>query len=372
MICENRANKRPRVLYITRLNKGSTGFGYLEGFRNLGLDVRELDTSKWLGNWQLSLLEKIARKIRRGRLPKKAILDLNQAIVTAADEFQPDLFFFVGAPFVLQETLQYTKRYGLNFCHFQDDMFNPACQTYTFFGSLPYWDCIFVTRQCNIKEYQALGVSQVVFVRKAYTPGLYRPTQPNAEEYEKYKGDVVFIGNFNSPSRADFLAEVIHRCPNVKFNIWGMGWSTAKRPHYWLKPRRWHTWPHLLKAIHPYPLWYDEMSKAMNSHKIVLGLLNHHNRDLHTSRTLEIPACGGFMLMERTLEHTDMFKEGEEAEYFNTTSELVDKIRYYLTHDEERQIIARAGHKRCINSDYSYYDRAKTVLEHYETLAGNT
>lgn len=372
MLPANKLDKRPRILYVTRLNEGSTGFGYLHGFRNLGLTVRELDTSAWLGNWTSTSWDKISNKLRRGRLPKGVILELNRAIVEAADELQPDLTFFVGAPLILPETLRHTRRFGLNFCHFQDDMFNPACRTYTFFDNLPHWDCIFVTRQCNIEEFQALGVPRVVFIRKAYTPGLYRPVQPNIEEYEKYKGDVAFIGSFNSPTRADLLAEINYRCPNVVFNIWGGGWNLLKRPHYWVKPRRWHTWPHLIKAAHNNPLWYDEMSKVMNSHKIVLGLLNHNNRDLHTSRTLEIPACGAFMLMECTLEHLDMFEEGVEAEYFDSVDEAVSKIKYYLAHEEERQSIAQAGNKRLLASDYSYYDRAKTVLEYYDKLIQET
>ncbi len=360
--------KNPRILYVTCLNKGSSGFGYLNGFRNMGLTVLEVDTSAWLGNWTFSFWERIAFKIRRGRLPKNVIFEMNRAIIEAADELQPDLTFFVGAPFILPETLQYTRRYGLNFCQFNDDMFNPVCRTYTFFDCLPYWDCIFVTRQCNIEEYQSLGVSRVAVVPFAYTPGLHRPVQPNREEYEKYRGDVAFIGSFISPARADYLAEIIYQCPNVKFNIWGGGWNMLKRPHYWIKPRRWRTWPYLLKAKHNYPLFYDEMSKAMNSHKIVIGLLNHHNRDLNTTRTFEIPACGAFMLAERTSEHLEMFEEGTEAEYFDSAVEASSKIKYYLTYEEERKRIAQAGNRRLLTSDYSYFDRARTAMEQYKAI----
>jgi len=83
---------------------------------------------------------------------------------------------------------------------------------------------------------------------------------------------------------------------------------------------------------------------------------------------LEIPACGAFMLMERTSEHLEMFAEGVEAEYFDSVDEAVSKIKYYLTHEEERQSIAQAGNRRLLASDYSYYDRAKTAIEHYEAL----
>ncbi len=360
--------KKPKILYVTRLNEGSTSFGYLNGFRNLGLVVEEVDTSVWLGNWTASLYEKVARKIRRRRLPQNTILELNKAIITAADKLKPDLSFFVGDPFILPQTLQHTSRYGLNFVQFNDDMFNPVCQSDNFFDNLPYWNCVFVPRRSNIEEFLTLGVPKVVFTPFAYTPDLHRPVLPSADEYEKYKGDVAFIGSFISVPRADLFAEIVYRCPNIKFNIWGMGWNTLKMPQYWLTSRRWLTWPKLIKAYHNHPLWYDEMSKAMNSNKIVLGLLNHNNRDLHTTRTFEIPASGAFMLMERTSEHLDMFVEGVEAEFFDSADEAAAKIKYYLMHDEEREKIARAGNKRLLNSNYSYYDRAKTAIECYEMI----
>ena len=39
-----------------------------------------------------------------------------------------------------------------------------------------------------------------------------------------------------------------------------------------------------------------------------------------------------------------MFEEGKEAAYFSSDKELLEKCRYYLTHEEERKQIAAAGH----------------------------
>ena len=88
------------------------------------------------------------------------------------------------------------------------------------------------------------------------------------------------------------------------------------------------------------------------------------NRDLQTTRSIEIPACGGFLLAERTDEHLRLLKEGVEAEYFASDAEMLEKVRYYLTHENERARIAAAGLRRCLTGGYSNADRLTSILHH--------
>jgi len=67
-------------------------------------------------------------------------------------------------------------------------------------------------------------------------------------------------------------------------------------------------------------------------------------------RDFEVPLAGGFYLVEDMPEHREFFDVGKEIETWRTVGELLDKVRYYLSHEHERRAIAEAGRRRALNS----------------------
>ena len=86
------------------------------------------------------------------------------------------------------------------------------------------------------------------------------------------------------------------------------------------------------------------------------------NRDEVTSRSVEIPACGGFMLAERTKRHLDFFEEGKEAVFFESNDELLEKVEKYLSDEIVRKQIAEAGNQRCLKSGYNMKAQLSEIL----------
>ncbi len=84
-------------------------------------------------------------------------------------------------------------------------------------------------------------------------------------------------------------------------------------------------------------------------------------------RTLEIPACGGFMLHERSDEVLELFEEGKDVACFSTPQELKEKINYYLNHEEERMQMAKTAYRK-VGSQNTFLCRAKRILEIYEAV----
>ena len=107
----------------------------------------------------------------------------------------------------------------------------------------------------------------------------------------------------------------------------------------------------------------DDYCKSLQAFKISLCFLRKMNFDRQTTRSVEIPACGGFMLAERTEEHLSMFKEGKEAAFFSSNIELLEKCRYFLNHEEERNLIAKNGFKICRENGYSNIETLRKVLQ---------
>ncbi|HWQ52563.1 MAG TPA: glycosyltransferase [Bryobacteraceae bacterium] len=344
-----------RILYIGPDYRGSNGTSWRDAFVELGHDVRTLDDERF-DPAPRDTAGRLVRKLR-GRPPLRMVEDLNRAIVETCREFRPDLTFFVKAYHVTPDTLDAVAGISPRFVYMNDDMFNPANQSPTFRDNVPRFDCILTTKSFNVREFHDAGAPLAVYLPNAYDPQVHHPAEPTAEERRRMEGDVAFIGTFR-PSRADFLARLAASRDHFRMNVWGGGWGKmARYPH-----RAW-GWRKLRGAVRGCEVIAEQMGKAVAANSASLGLLYHDNRDLHTSRSFEIPACGGFMIAERTEEHLLYFEEDKEAVYFGPFEELISKLRFYLAHEEPRRRIARAAYRRAISSPYRYVDRARTAME---------
>jgi spore maturation protein CgeB len=73
------------------------------------------------------------------------------------------------------------------------------------------------------------------------------------------------------------------------------------------------------------------------------------------------------MLSEYSDDLNSMFQEGKEAEYFRNKEEMLEKIKYYLIHDKEREKIAEAGYKRLLKDGCEALDRVKEIIRVFES-----
>lgn len=251
------------------------------------------------------------------------------------------------------ETLLYIKKFSPKtkiVSYSPDNMVMRHNQSQNFLDCISLYDIHFTTKSFIIDKLKQLGAARVVFTNKHYEQSFHYPRELTKEEIIKLGGDVGFIGAWEK-ERCDSIVYLANNGINVK--VYG--------------DNKWNDFKHIKNLSIAPGIYSEDYSKALQAFKISLCFLRKMNSDTQTSRTMEIPACGGFMLAERTDEHLDLFKEGIEAEFFASNEELLEKCKYYLNHEEERIKIAKVGTLRCKTSGYSNEESIrrmfKTVLQ---------
>ena len=333
-----------RILYIGDLWYGSTALWRLNTLRKLGYEVDAIDSTRTWNGWRLRLVN-LLQKIKIGIDSET----LNSKVVQAClNNFYDALWIDKGLwtrPGLLDQLKR--KHPALILISFSpDDMFNPINQTYRYVRCLPLYHHVITTKHHNVDEFRKAGVQEVHYVQKSHDADVQKKYDLTPEDYAHYGSDVGFIGNFEQPRFRSMLALAQ---AGIGVNVKGPAWERFKNQHKNLQ-------------IEPKNFFGEEYAKVLQATKINLGFLHKGNRDQHTARSIEIPACGGFLLAERTAEHLQLFEEGKEAEFFDSDGELVEKVNYYLAHEEQRAAIAQAGYERCVNSEYDNYHVFKKTL----------
>ena len=85
-------------------------------------------------------------------------------------------------------------------------------------------------------------------------------------------------------------------------------------------------------------------------------------------RIMDIMSAGGFVLSSYCAETAELFEEDKEIVMFKTPEELIEKVDFYLTHDRERERIAKAGQRKVLNC-YTYEKKLKELMDWVEREA---
>ena len=274
----------------------------------------------------------------------------NATIVNTVKANKPDILWIDKGLIVNPKTLIKARQYHPKIVivsYSPDDMLNPDNQTSQYLKSIPLYDLHVTTKSYNVPELTDLGAKDVLFVGNAFCTQMHQNQLLSSTEKQYWGGEVGFVGSYEKERAESILFLAKNKIQVKVWGLWPASWVSRLSRHGVITSGT--------------NLVGTDYSKAISAFDINLNFLRKVNRDLQTTRSIEIPACGGFMLAERTAEHQSLFKEGEEAAYFDSNEELLQKIRYYQTHPIERDKIQEAGFRRCTSS-YSNEKRLESVL----------
>lgn len=191
--------------------------------------------------------------------------------------------------------------------------------------------------------FHAHGHHHVRHVQYACNPGIY---YPRAVE-KRY--DVTFVGAAYSgrPELVRALKEA-----GIDVRVWGPGWE--RYPD--------------LRAIAGGILPTEIMIETFCASRIVLGFAwcsiwdgTGAMQPQIKGRTFEYPGCGAFQLTYEDARLAHYFEVGGEVATFRDAADLIEKVRYYLVHEEEREAIAQAGMARVL-TEHTWEQRWRTFF----------
>jgi spore maturation protein CgeB len=355
-----------RILYVAlkfdygkpELGHSFEHYNFFDSLVGMGHDILYFD------------LGKLQEGRNRGRL--------NQRLLDVVLSEHPDVMFTVPFTTELDQTI--LKQINLKtstptVAWFCDDHWR--FDNYTRHWA-PCFQWSVTTALSALPKYKALGYQNAIRSQWACNHFRYKPGN------SPFSCDVTFVGQPHG-NRKRWIEAV--REAGINVHAWGNGWESGR-------------------------LSQEEMIKVFATSRINLNLSNAsstgtgNNGPIHRLRTLaaatlpkglkqslkrsivrstketaaavdnllpeqikgrnfEVPGCGGFMLTGKAEDLDSYYQEGREIVSFRTIPELIEKIRYYLSHEEERIAVAEAGYKRTLN-EHTYVHRFTDIFQHLQ------
>lgn len=154
---------------------------------------------------------------------------------------------------------------------------------------------------------------------------------PRIEILKKY--DLCFIGHVNGENRIEALDRMFREFPNFYYG--------ARHPAF------------------PGKNLFEDAAKRFSESRIVFNI---SVRDDINMRAFETLSTGSFLLTNALPTLGELFEDGKHLVTYTDLDDAVEKARYYLQHDDEREAIARAGHDEQ-RRKHTYDERVKTILK---------
>jgi spore maturation protein CgeB len=302
-------------------------------------------------SWHDTFSSKRGRVERYGTWVGPMTRRVNQALLQAVGEQQVDVLLCWRGSNVMPETLQQIRsRYSrcLLVSYNNDDPFSPLYATAKKFNQrrmwrlfkacIPYYDLHLVFRPINVPEIEAAGAKRVEVLMPYFMPELHHPIQLTVDEHQQFDCDVAFIGHYEPDGREQYLRALVQAGLHVKLYGVSKAWKSG-----------------VLGDLDDYFGEIREVRgadyvKALSGAKMCLCFLSTLNRDTYTTRCFEIPAIARVLLSQRTDDLTRMFQEDQEAVFFSSPEELVQKALWLKSQPDKIQEIAQAGYER-VNAD---------------------
>ena len=293
----------------------------------------------------------------------------NQEILEAVKREKPDIFFaFMLSDEFEPDILKEIKKYTVSLAWFADDSWR--FYNYSRFWA-PYFTWAVPTYSWMPELYKKIGQPNIIRSQWAANTDIYRPISnfqypiSNTEQ-----PNVVFIGLWKKPRER--IISAIKRA-GINIQAFGAGWPNGRISRE--EMIKLFSISKINLGLNPAPGYFNKNSLGRllfkrSINKIIpdFHIWSNFQTWLHrgipqiNARHFEIPACKGFMLTSFADDLDKYYEPGKEIIVYDGVSDLIDKVRYYLSREDERLEIAAAGYERTIQN-HTYEARFKELFD---------
>jgi spore maturation protein CgeB len=291
---------------------------------------------------------------------------MNRRLIERVAEEKPDICFFVlFTDEISMETIRIISHRS------SAKTLNWFCDDHWRFGSFskfwaPQFHWVVTTDRNAVERYHTIGVRNVIRSQWGFSQHLVISPATFQDV------DVSFVGQVHSGRRRS-----ISRLSQAGINVqcWGKGWNHGRigqeemsrlfgKSKINLNFAESSNTPGLKSFAKVFLNRRADDSFHLNSFSLMVNnsvSLFARNRSQIKARNFEIPGHGGFLLTSGANGLEEYYTIGKEIVCFESLDDLVDKIRFYLLNDKQREAIRKAGQQRTLR-DHTYNKRIHEIL----------
>ena len=273
---------------------------------------------------------------------------MRRDLIALAAELKPDVAFFCLFTDELDvATIEGVRREG-------------SCPTVNWFADdhwrfedfsrhiAPAFDLPVTTDQDSLPRYAAAGIARVHLSQWACNRYAYRKVTDELEH------GVTFVGQPHGTR-----PEVVERLRAAGHDVecWGHGWPAGRVDHEGMVR---------IFSASRVNLNLSNSSTPPNTLRVRVGrMLGRGPKGPRPAqikgRNFEVPGCGGFILTERVPHLERYFELDREVGVYDGEDDLLERVGYWLDHEDDRARVAQAGYERVL-AEHTYDHRFTAIF----------
>lgn len=273
---------------------------------------------------------------------------MNQRLISVSNFFKPDIVLILKGEGIQESTIEALRApHRRIISWWLDDPILYFQSSPQVLAQVKLVDALFIFDRGHFSELKSLGVSHLIYLPCAVDPLVYHPKRVNWLDRKRFKCEIGLVANYY-PGRGALLRYL----QGLDISIWGMDWK---------KPLALGDFPSAI--LRGKSLSGAEAATVYNVAQICPNVHHFQSRlGGLNMRTFEIPAAGGFELVDNIPGLENLFEIGSEIVAYNSPEHCRELADYYLAHPKERDMIVERGRKRVIR-DHTYSQRLEVIFK---------